>query len=141
MKRLFLIATLFALAFSCDDSDRVNSVDCPQNIACTDIFISLKVEVKDAEGKPYSLAEYYTTKISTGEKISFQNNDTDQISRIYGAYTIFTDKHLKKTIKSGQEFEFIGIKDGKEVVRRKFVISHDCCHVKLVSGDTKITVK
>lgn len=141
MKRLILISALFALAFSCDDSENVNSGECPQNIACTDIFVSVMAEIKDNDGKPYILDEYYTMKLSTGEKISFQNNGTDQTARLYGAYAVLADSQLKKTTKSGQEFEFIGIKDGKEVVRKKFVISHDCCHVKLVSGDTKITVE
>lgn len=140
IRPLILICALFCFAFSCDDRADIEADECPQNIGCTKIYVLVTAEIKDANDKPYKLDAYYTTKISTGEKISYQNQETDASAQYYGAYPILGDGQLAKTSKTGQEFEFIGFKDGKEVLRKKFVIGHDCCHVHLVSGDTKITM-
>lgn len=140
IRPLILICAVLCFAFSCEDGADMEAEECPQNIGCTKIYVLVNAEIKDANDKPYKLDAYYTTKMSTGEKISLQNQETDASAQYYGAYPILGDGQLAKTSKTGQEFEFTGIKDGKEVLKRKFVIGHDCCHIHLISGDTKISI-
>lgn len=45
---------------------------------------------------------------------------------------------MNRTRKEGSEFEFIGIKDGQEIVRENFLIAHDGCHIRMLSEDNTI---
>ena len=86
-------------------------------------------------------AEYYTTKLATGQKISYQHADADPTRTKLGMYPILTDGDMDQTNKNGADFEFTGLKDGKVSVKQTFKIGHDCCHVKLLSGNTVIVVE
>jgi hypothetical protein len=137
MKYLFLLATLSMT--SC--STIVDSRDgCSNTIACTEVYKSIVLTIKDQEGKPYALDEYATTKLSTGEKVLIRAAAGNEQIIKTGQYPVFEDGNMPLTSQEGQEFEFTGSRDGKVVIRKSFTISHDCCHVVLQKGETSTVI-
>jgi len=130
---LFLLLLPF---FSCNDE----SLDCPDNIACTEQFEIILVKISDSQGSPVQLDNYFTVDLQSDEIYDFQSQDTylDSILRVNGNYILFTDGQMDKINKSGTRFSFKGFINSTEVVSEKFLIGHDCCHVVLLEGNTEI---
>jgi len=139
MKKIIFCGFLL-LAVACDNNDHPGPDGCPINIACTDVYVAVAVNIKNQHGNPYVLDEYYTTKLATGEKLPIQGNGSDPAGIKSGAYLVFRDTQLRFTSRQGEDFEFTGKKNGAVVVQKTFKIGHDCCHVKLLSGDPDIVV-
>ena len=128
MKKCFLFLG-FVLLFSCNHS---------KDILCTMEYRMLMVSVKDSASKPVILSHYFVKKTSTGEILDFSEGDT--IYRTDGNYIIFTDSKMYMTTTAGAEFEFHGLIGATEVVNEKYVIAHDQCHIRLVSGKTDVVI-
>lgn len=67
---LFLAATL--LFSTCKKDLFLDSPDpcnCSDKVNCTAIYSSVVAAIKNQNGQPIGLDDYYTTKISTGEKL------------------------------------------------------------------------
>lgn len=145
MKNLVLITILFiSMGVSCSKTNNAKDIEeeCPEGIMCTEEFRSIMVEVKNSKGEPYQLDSYETVKLPEGEKIILRNDiGQDSVFRALGQYPVLTDGERKLVAKNGTEIQLTGSKNGKEVVKRTFVIGNDCCHIILVSGDTIIVVQ
>lgn len=146
MKNL-LIATLaiISMGLSCSKSvpnaGKDVEADCPEGIMCTEEFRTITITIKDSDGKPYALDNYQSTLVSSGEKIPLQKeNFQDSLFRAVGQYPVLTDSEKKLVKKQGSAIEFIGFKGGKEVIKKNFVIGHDCCHIILVSGENSVVI-
>lgn len=139
MKNSFYLCLLILLT-GCNEEDVQRTEECSAVQVCTEVYMSLILEVKDSQGQPVAFTEYYTTKLTTGQKISYQETNADPARRKLGMYPILTDGDMDQTSLQGADFEFTGIKDGKVLVKKTFKIGHDCCHVKLLSGETMIVV-
>ncbi len=140
MKNSFYLCLLILLT-GCNEEDVQRTEECPTDRACYEVFMSLNLEVKDTKAQPVAFTEYYTTKVVTGQKISYQETNADPARRKLGMYPILNDGDMDQTNLQGEDFEFTGIKDGKVLVKKTFKIGHDCCHVKLLSGETVIVVE
>lgn len=55
-------------------------------------------------------------------------------------YTVLDDGFQSRMINRRETFWFVGLISGKEVVREKFVIEADRCHIRLVEGKTEINL-
>jgi hypothetical protein len=97
-------------------------------------FAYISVKVKDGTGKDVKLDEAYTINTKTSDTIRHEQNLGDM------GYTVLDDSYQKHLVNTSSTFQFIGIKDGKQVVNAPFVISADCCHISKVSGETEIIV-
>lgn len=129
MKHIFII-TLF-IAFSCSKSTE----DCPDNIACTEVFVSICTKITK-EGtpsfKPSKLEVLFT---DTGESKTITTD-------FNGTYCFIDDNDMKRVKKSGSPLQLIGKDEfDKELFNEKYVIGHDCCHVIKLSGKESITIK
>jgi hypothetical protein len=131
---------VLVMTAGCVEERLDDSRDCPPGIACTEIFLSIPITVVDSQGAPVSLDEYYTTRVETGEKIDLQNAESDSMRKTTGKYPVLNDNYVRKILRSGTEFEFIGKKSGKVIVRETYEIGHDCCHITLISGNNTVTV-
>jgi len=143
MKRFLLFLLLISLISNCK-KEKVEEVEdpcsCSKGINCTMEYRSVGVTIKNQSGLSISLDNYYTTKILTGEKISLKSSEFDSLRRISGRYPVLGDGQKKLTEKCGTDFKFTGIKNGMEIVKQRYSIGHDCCHVKILSGDPNITI-
>ena len=110
---------------------------CNENIACTEVFISIVVQVENALGVGVNLNNVSVQRKSDGE-IILKNKKADLAKD--GKYVLFTDSEIDETSQCGEEFLFKGYKDGKLVVNETFEVAHNCCHVFLKSGNTTIVV-
>lgn len=141
MKQLLAILILIPLIFSCTiGNDEPVAGDCAGNQICTEVYMSIALEIKDQQGNPYSLDEYYTTKVATGQKIVLNSVAELEYQQKYGMYPVLDDGQIDNTTKAGQDFEFTGKKNGKVVVTKILTIGHDCCHIVLKKGETKVIV-
>jgi len=130
MKIIFTFFTITLLFFSCDKKN-----DCNQYIACTEEFVSVSIELIDSAGNPYSLDSYKTIKKSSNEVVKINDDFSND-----KYYPILNDSHKKETTVDGEIFVFEGLKNNMVVVSEEYIISADCCHINLVSGEIKIVL-
>ena len=141
MKFLALPLLCCTLAFaSCHTTKKTaaagnDKTDC-RLVMCTRMFASAGLHVIDATGSPVRLDDAYTVRISTGEVIRYEKSGAGQ-----GQYIVIDDSYLKMLSNKTDQFQFIGMKDDRQVVQETFTISADCCHVKKDEGRDEVTVK
>lgn len=146
MKNLVLAAiAIISMGLSCSKSGTETGkdveADCPEDVMCTEEFRSIMVEVKNKKGESYELDSYQTIKLPEGEKLILDSDiGQDSVFRANGQYPVLTDGERKLVRQKGTEIQFTGSRNGKEVVKQTFIIGHDCCHIILMSGDTKIVI-
>jgi hypothetical protein len=92
------------------------------------------VQVVDAENQSVKLDEAYTIRKRNGEKITLSQDMTE------GRYVVLDDSYKGRLENSKDDFQFVGVKDGKTVVDETFQISADCCHINKVSGKETVVV-
>lgn len=138
---LFFIFTPLFIAFtSCHNEEEAVPEECLQSVACTNILMSFSVSVKTQDNEPVALDEYYSENLLTGQKFNFQDTEYDSIRRKLGSYPLLSDVQYDNVKYQGSPIEFVGKIDGQTVVRAAFLIGKDCCHINLISGDTKIRI-
>ena len=137
---LLSFIVIFFLAVSCDFSGESDEEAC-ENTACTLIFISLNVEVVNSADAPLALDSYTVTDVQSGRDVTpnFSNTPFEDM-QASGNYTFFNDSWADEYRNESTVLRFSGLLDGMEVVTAEFEVMADCCHVSLVSGDTKIIV-
>ena len=139
MKNLFILLTLLSVLFSyCEEQiDHKGELDC-EDIPCTEIFLSIKILIKHSnDNTPVTLTNYKVTRISDNKDLTKTDNDlTDN----KGYYTIVDDNTAGLIKKSTFEVEFQGYINDTLVVKKRYLISQDCCHVSLLSGDTVVYI-
>lgn len=139
MKNIIIFFVLI-LAFSTCKDNEVDTCGCEGPINCTLDYRYIVVEITDINGKPYVLDEYKTTRIEDGLEIFIKSDEYTPGRQSLGMYLLMGDGHKSLTDKCGKAFRFTGRKDGKEVISRDYLIAHDCCHIMVKEGDTKITI-
>lgn len=131
---LLLITAIICMSTSCE---KAGDHSC-ENAICTEIFKMITVHVTTTDGSPVVLDDYYTMRVSTGEKIKPQPS-------MDNGYFVVLDDSYQKTIPAKhmlqQEFRFVGIKNGKEVINESYMILADCCHIEQKSGKTEIVLQ
>ncbi|RYE23318.1 MAG: hypothetical protein EOP51_10930 [Sphingobacteriales bacterium] len=108
---------------------------CNPNVMCTMIFAMVTAQVQDKNGETIKLDDYYTIRTATGEKIKPGENGMD------GSYTILDDSYQKNLQQSSDKFQFVGMKNGKQVINETYIISADCCHIQKKDGKAVIVVQ
>lgn len=132
---------IFAPLFSCKDK-KTEPADICENALCQDIFKFATITLKDQNGQPYPLDNYYTIKLSTGKEIKFLGREIelDSLRRSRGRYPVLSDNEMDLTNTEGVDFEFHGFLKGKEIVKENYKINHNCCNVNILSGPTEIII-
>ncbi|SMG28561.1 hypothetical protein SAMN05661096_01713 [Marivirga sericea] len=132
---LYFFIVLFSVSMlACEDE---NSDDCDfESKICTEEFKSVTLEIKDMDGNPVVLDDFYTF-LDSRQKYEFQLNDPQEGR---GIYPVITDSEIPELESEGTVFIFVGEINGKNVVEHQMVIGHDCCHVQLLEGADKILI-
>ena len=142
MKRIFTFILLILISSNCkkEVDEVVDPCSCSKDINCTLSYNSVGVIIKNSSVQPIGLDDYYTIKLSTGEKMNLKSAEFDSLRGTVGKYPILADGQKDMTEKCGTDFEFTGIKNGNKIVKRTYKIGHDCCHVKILGGDPNIII-
>lgn len=134
MKRLaYSILFLSLVVISCGESDDQPSQafdDCPTNLGCTEIFVSLLFSPKHLGNQPISTDSFYTQNLDNGNTYSIQNTSIGSSD----SYIVITDGQLSEINKEGTNLRFIALLNDQIVIQQDFVVGHDCCHVIPISG-------
>lgn len=134
--RKAIIPALFAFSFlsmaaKCS-KDKKQAGNC-DGVMCTAMFAMVNITVTDSVGNIVKLDDAYTLRLSNNSTIRTANNSTPD-----GSYTVLDDSYQKQLVNATDSFRFIGIKNGKQVVKETFVIGADCCHINKQSGKTEV---
>ncbi len=135
MKNQFIFIILLSLlSTNCkEDNTTKGDLDC-EDIACTEIFVSIRILIKhSADNSPVTLTSYKVIRTSDNKDITRTDNDLTDNN---GYYTIVDDITAGLIKNSTMEVEFQGFINNSLTVQKRFIITMDCCHVSLLSGDT-----
>jgi hypothetical protein len=128
---LILLAALIA------DCDRDYKSDC-SNIFCTQEFRIVTVLIKHAsDSTAYILTDFKVLRVSDNKDLTHINNVFPENA---GYYPLVDDSDFKLLKNINVEIEFQGYAGTKLVVQKRFVVTADCCHVSLVSGESVIYI-
>ncbi len=116
--------------------------DCT-SMACTKELRWVTVKVTDRSGQPAALDKVKVTRQSDGKDLTrTYPREEWQVFRKLGSYAITGDldeKYIPRFKRTKLRFQ--GYVGNREVVNAEYVVTFDCCHISLVSGETKLTVK
>lgn len=140
MKKIAYVLFALLVVLSCDETAQKG--DC-ESVACTEVFMSVQVKVKDPEGNPVALDSFKVTRLPGNEDFTREYEDeTWNLFRQSGSYPIADDsddRRLPRHTNIGLRFQgYIG---SREVVNADYIVTFDCCHISLVSGNTELVVE
>lgn len=127
MKHFFAFLLLSSFTFTaCDGIFKTNDCNNCDDIACTEEFKMIAIDVVDTDGTPIKLNDYKITFTKTGDAVSL--NQDDQL--IYGKYILATDAMMADLECDGTKITFSYSLDGKSYTNETFLIGKDCCHLQ-----------
>ncbi len=131
MQRYFLSFLLLAALIL--DCDREKKPDCT-NVACTQEFRIITILIKHIpDSSAFILSTYKVLRVTDNKDITHSNNS---IFENLGYYPLVDDTDRDMLRNSDVEIEFQGYVGDTLVIKKRFVVTADCCHVSLVSGDS-----
>lgn len=140
MKKIFLLFFAF-LFLNCTNNnnpiDGMNNkrIDCNLvDIVCTREFVILNVSIKNQNNENVILDAYVIERTDTNEMLTKPDINT------VNSYPFIDDSYLEQINFDNWNLLFKGYINNREVVREKFVVSSDCCHIYLVSGNLNLTL-
>lgn len=145
MKRIiyFLCALLTTITLSCSETELGSEPvqDC-STVYCTYDLRWIAVKLVDQSGTPIALDRMKVTRVADGEDLTRTYlSEQWNTFRSLGSYTIAGDldrEHIPSFKQTKLRFQ--GFIDDREVVKADYVVTFDCCHISLVSGDVELTV-
>lgn len=143
MKKLFSFTLLLLFLTNCNDSNDQDlvTIDCLEFVACTEVFVTLIVTVKDNDGVSIPLDRFEVIDQKTSEdltpNISFDNF---QMARQNGQYPLYDDSFVSENRNSKRTIVFRGFINDDKIAEAEYVIDTDCCHVSIAIGDTDIII-
>ncbi|PTB90512.1 hypothetical protein C9994_17285, partial [Marivirga lumbricoides] len=137
MKKLLIFLSFISMAATCQKQTNTQTATnpCDPDIMCTMDFRVINLKVMDEDSQAVVLDSFYTSLNGSEIKIEanlFENNE--------GVYPVATDGQMNQLSFEGDKATFIGIKNGKKVVKHQLKIGKDCCHVVLMEGDEKVVI-
>ncbi|MFZ1705779.1 MAG: hypothetical protein WAT79_15640 [Saprospiraceae bacterium] len=129
----FWLVVLNSSCHRCNDNEN----DCPVDISCTEIFVSIIVPLEFKNYSYNDLKYAQTIRKRDGNILSIHYYLPLALGPFYA--TIIDDNEMEKVKKSGEPILFKVYNDlEEEIYSEEFIIGHDCCHVVKISGKDKI---
>ncbi|MBV6647289.1 MAG: hypothetical protein KI790_17655 [Cyclobacteriaceae bacterium] len=137
IKFLPLISTI-VLLFACEETKECCSLsECEPVSPCTEIFVSVTMQVVDEQDNPVQLDYIKTVNTNTGTVIHSEEGPS---LGHQGYYRVLDDLDMDKIMKEGSNIRFEGGVQDAVLVDEVLTIGHDCCHLVLVEGKTKVVI-
>lgn len=139
MKYLFGLLIVL-LVSNCNDSEVEDQPDCA-DIACTEEYRTITVNVKDQDGNAVALDRFTVVVLPNETDITSDWSDSEiELMAKNGVYPLFSDKYSNTYRNKQIEINFKGYIDDKQVLDANYTVGADCCHVFLVDGETNLVV-
>lgn len=136
MKTSVYLIMLF-LFTGCENND---APDCA-NTACTEIYKTIVVSIKDSEQNPVALDDFKVTNLEDGNDLTRDLHNAEfETMRKNGVYPLFGDEYARDFRNNEVEINFKGYIDNQEIINSDYKVGADCCHVILISGDPEISI-
>jgi hypothetical protein len=137
MKISVYLVLVFLCFTGCENND---TSDCA-NKACTEVFKTIVVTIKDSENNPVVLDSFKVTNLENGGDLTreLDNVEFETMSE-NGVYPLFGDEYAGDFSNSEVEINFKGYIDNQEIINSDYMVGADCCHVILISGDPEISI-
>lgn len=112
-------------------------------VVCTMEWRAYTVTIKDENGNPVILDDYYTMNKATGEIVRFQDNISylDSLQKSQGIYLIISDGQKHWARYGYFEFLFNGFIGDSLVINEEYFIDADVCHIGDLKGNLEIIIK
>ncbi len=141
MRNNYLLLILFLLSISlisCNEKDVIcdDTEPCPKEIICTEIFVTVGVEIT-FNGEPVKLDDFSSTIVSQNTSFDFG----EYLNPAGGFHAILTDAELDLIEREGSPIRFRGsfeFNDQVYSIDELYLIGHDCCHIEILEGPTEI---
>jgi hypothetical protein len=135
---IFIVCLTGIVWFSSCHTCRWDDDDCPGDIACTEVFVTVAVPLEFRNLSIRDLAYSRTVRKHGGRELFRYEYNKPFDMGPYSAY-IVNDSHLPDVQKSGTVVIYTLYDTSGEIVfEDEFLIGHDCCHVEKISGPDKI---
>lgn len=136
---ILTILTLFVLLqISCSDKDEDVDLDCA-NIACTEIYITLVITIKDENQNPVSLDYFEVINVKNGSDLTISLSPSELAhAKEFGQYPLIADGGIDKN--EELQLQFKGFVNNQEVISSNYTAGADCCHVSLIAGDLQLAL-
>ena len=130
LKKLTGILILFScLLIDCDSDSKFDCAFVP----CTAIFKMIVITIKhESDSSAYLLTNYKVIRVSDGKDITLAND----LPINQGYYPITSDNEINIYRNKDVELEFSGYLNDNLVIKKRFIVTADCCHISLVNGES-----
>ena len=132
--KFILLLLPLILLFSCNCNCES---DCA-NVACTEQFVMIMVNIVDSYQNPVILDNYTVIDIDNNIDLTDDLYANYQTSLDDGTYPLFDDSFQQDYQNQEIDLQFIGYIDNQEVVNEFYSMGADCCHVYPISGNYNI---
>ncbi len=97
------------------------------------------VSIKDQNQNPIALDSFEVINLENGTDITVMLTSSEfEGAQEFGQYPLIQDGTLE--VNQTQQIQFKGFIDNQEVINSNYIVSADCCHVGLDSGDLQLTL-
>ncbi len=135
--KVYLILVLLFVSCEYNDGSETGCV----NQACTEVFKTIVVSVKNSENNPVALDSFKVTNLENGNDLTREFNSAEfEAMRENGVYPLFGDEYVQDFSNEEVDINFKGYIDSEEIINSDFRVGADCCHVILISGDPEISI-
>jgi len=131
MQRYFVISLILlsVLVLECDSDNKLDYA----TTLCTMEFRSITILIKQStDSGPVLLTDFKVLRISDNKDITIKDNN---LNDNLGYYQLVNDTGIAMLRNKNVEIEFQGYVNNTLIINKRFVVTADCCHVSLVSGE------
>lgn len=150
MKYWIFLLPLLVTAMSCHSRKQTTAQevasgdkkDCPEDLMCTMDYRMITVHVRNDQHQSIrmdSIRVFLTEDPSVS--LSRSSSEEMQDGLGHGVFRIADDGNMHLVQKEGSKVTFLGFIGGKQVTKADYVIGHDCCHIRLISGPKEISIQ
>ena len=132
-----LIFSFFLIGVLVIDCERDTKSDCG-NLFCSEEFKIITIFIKNStDSTAVLLSSYRIIRVSDNKDITLIH---ENIFGNLGYYALVDDSEKEMLRHINVEIEFQGYIENSLVVKKQVVVTADCCHVSLVSGETTVYI-
>jgi len=136
LRAICLLLVLFQI--SCNNTDEDSKTDCT-NIACTEVYVTLVITLKDQNQNPVALDSFKVINLENGSDETILLSPTELVhAQEFGRYPLIADGGIDKN--QELQLQFKGFVNSQEVISSNYTAGTDCCHVSLIAGDVQLTL-
>src|ERR1035437_513908 len=122
---------LFSVLVSDCNKDKKTNCD---NSFCSQEYRYITILIRhSSDSSAFVLTDFKVLRVSDNKNITINNNILNQNP---GYYPLVSDDEIVMLRNTNVEIEFQGYVDNALIIGKRFVVTADCCHVILVSGES-----